>query len=780
MGAATARAKLRLIGALDLGSSLRCPRCGVRAIKDNACIHIDSCACGSKWCFLCNKESGDATGQCPRGPGNGGCDEHALFLENSPGWSDCAIEIDGEMEQPGMGAQQEYLRRRMAFLARKVMEDTPVDVWEQLRKDHAHLLTDVPTPGRNIGWETLPSAELPMFGTAGLADGDTQLTQWAALVGQEAGLEARNQRRRDQAVRRGIFPALIIALVVVLLVDSNVIASYFPPGSPMSTLNASQVCNTTEDLSNYLTSVADRCCEDNLKCSGNELSSCTSGFVCSFCGDMPLALRAAEMWPGEVLVSLTQQDSDISGDELESVVAGLSMTCDEPADTADVPSSLVFSVVRGIPWMEIVVMAVHWMCALYTLCRLQGEENERLGALLRQCLVAVPVFCSLLYWPVAKSKLDFACGNWFVYVFLAPLSVALGNLVVPIYTLPLVLNDQNRNAPPAWVICSGFIHTCNVCCVGPVYFVFVLVLRIQDDEYCEDRVAVADNADVIDTEWSGTEWPCRAVFGLSFVACCGTAALAVLDTGQAMLRAPPRANRRCDRLQTAVKFLCVYIPVLIARMYIFGWPYLLLSPRELGEVTNSTLQSVALVGSTATGIAMAVRQFADLVPVRFSECMFPFSISHVVAAVAVLCPAFALLVFWRSIGAEVPASDASFMPPIYAQAVAVAHLAFLLVLAGWLRGADQERAETFLSRRVSAWSYTKVELLRLQVLACLALICWPVVIDGACTDASNAVPIATSVVSIPHFPTQLNPQGRFREIVRAYRERVCWGCRMAC
>ena len=43
------------------------PRCGVRVLKDDKCIHMDSCPCGSRWCYLCGKEG------CPRG--GGGCDE---------------------------------------------------------------------------------------------------------------------------------------------------------------------------------------------------------------------------------------------------------------------------------------------------------------------------------------------------------------------------------------------------------------------------------------------------------------------------------------------------------------------------------------------------------------------------------------------------------------------------------------------------------------------------------------------------------------------------------
>ena len=128
-----------------------------------------SCACGSKWCFLCNKESGDGPGECPRGPGKGGCDEHALFLEKHDGWGDFAIRDENE----AAGAQKEFLRRRMAFLLREVKNDTPPEVWAQLRGKHADLLEDVPTPGRRIDWDEIDTAELPLFG-ANRDAGDAQ------------------------------------------------------------------------------------------------------------------------------------------------------------------------------------------------------------------------------------------------------------------------------------------------------------------------------------------------------------------------------------------------------------------------------------------------------------------------------------------------------------------------------------------------------------------------------------------------------------------------------
>eukprot|EP01043_Picozoa_sp_COSAG02_P077533 COSAG02_NODE_17012_length_1036_cov_0.684098_2_plen_294_part_01 len=149
---ALAELKVQVIEALDRGGSVLCPRCGTRMVKDDACIHIDSCPCGSKWCFLCAKEN------CPRG--RGGCDENSYYLEQHEGWTACNLEGESQSQ----GAQQEFYRRRQAFMVRAVMEHTPPDLWASLREKHPNLLANTPTPGRNIDWDALDSAEIPLFG----------------------------------------------------------------------------------------------------------------------------------------------------------------------------------------------------------------------------------------------------------------------------------------------------------------------------------------------------------------------------------------------------------------------------------------------------------------------------------------------------------------------------------------------------------------------------------------------------------------------------------------
>ena len=151
---ALAELMVQVVQALDRGGSVLCPHCGTRMIKDENCVHIDSCPCGASWCFLCGK---DKTG-CPRG--GGGCDEDGIYLQNLPGWGTHSI---GE-EEPPQGAQQEFYRRRQAFMVRAVMENTPPDLWASFRAQNPDLLTDTPTPGRNIDWDSLQSAEEPLFG----------------------------------------------------------------------------------------------------------------------------------------------------------------------------------------------------------------------------------------------------------------------------------------------------------------------------------------------------------------------------------------------------------------------------------------------------------------------------------------------------------------------------------------------------------------------------------------------------------------------------------------
>jgi hypothetical protein len=162
---ALAELHTRVIDALDRGGKIACPACGMQCVKDDACVHMDTCPCGSNWCFLCGKPSGSGPGQCQRGSG---CDAQSCYLENHTGWGDFGI----NGETPAQGAQKEYLRRRQAFLVRTIKQKTDPQLWDRLRNQSPGLLKDVPTDGRDIDWDTLDTAEMPLFGSnAGTVDG---------------------------------------------------------------------------------------------------------------------------------------------------------------------------------------------------------------------------------------------------------------------------------------------------------------------------------------------------------------------------------------------------------------------------------------------------------------------------------------------------------------------------------------------------------------------------------------------------------------------------------
>lgn len=177
---------------------------------------MDSCPCRTGWCFLCGKLSGSDPGKCPRGAG--GCDEASCFLESHPGWNNFAI----NGESPGAGARDEFLRRRQAFYVRRVKENADPQLWAQLREKSPTLLTDVPTPGRKIDWESVSTAEYPLFGANVGRDDISDIVDREAPVDNEAAerfeqhfreeLEADARRERRQRRQRQIKMAWIFML----------------------------------------------------------------------------------------------------------------------------------------------------------------------------------------------------------------------------------------------------------------------------------------------------------------------------------------------------------------------------------------------------------------------------------------------------------------------------------------------------------------------------------------------------------------------------------------
>ena len=235
----------KVVDALDMGGAMKCPRCGVRAIKDDACVHM-TCACTpgyGQWCFLCGKPSGPtAENKCPMG--EGGCDEPpgGAYLERHEGWGTHAL--PGEPNS-AWGAQKEFLRRRQAYLVRLCKEETMQQangeqLWARLRREHSDLLVDVPTDGRSIDWDELDDAEFPLFGSnrrnnvdprdlIGIVptEGTAALEERLQEHWREAAAAARARDNWAELLRplrqrtKAVYPAVLIALCFVVIIGTQ-------------------------------------------------------------------------------------------------------------------------------------------------------------------------------------------------------------------------------------------------------------------------------------------------------------------------------------------------------------------------------------------------------------------------------------------------------------------------------------------------------------------------------------------------------------------------------
>lgn len=226
-------------------SQVSCPQCGVRGIKNEACIHMDLCPCGSHWCFLCGRSHGNGPGQCPK---NRGCDQQSIYLENHTGWD--SFNLPGETPALGSAlnyltpcshhctaaaplktlsvfpcgrrALQELLRRRQAFFVRQIKEAAEPALWGALEEAHCDLLKDTPCVGRSVSWDEIDTAQYPMFGPNAPQEGEDPAAvearmqaHWEEL--RQADVLAERGRRRARQLKMvlpGFFSTLLAALVV--------------------------------------------------------------------------------------------------------------------------------------------------------------------------------------------------------------------------------------------------------------------------------------------------------------------------------------------------------------------------------------------------------------------------------------------------------------------------------------------------------------------------------------------------------------------------------------
>ena len=89
--------------ALTLGGGVRCPHCAQLAIKDDACMHMDSCPCrGGRFCYACGGRREDCSTHT-------GCGSLSIYLERYPGYQDFG---------GGASALREFHRRRTEAIRR--------------------------------------------------------------------------------------------------------------------------------------------------------------------------------------------------------------------------------------------------------------------------------------------------------------------------------------------------------------------------------------------------------------------------------------------------------------------------------------------------------------------------------------------------------------------------------------------------------------------------------------------------------------------------------------
>ena len=111
--------------AILLGLTVSCPGCGTRTIKDDQCMHMDSCACRVSFCYVCGGKAAD----CRRGEG---CDVRSLYLERNPGWREFG---DGD------GCLVEFHRRKVAAMLQVARQLLGPELWAVLQRAEPGILT---------------------------------------------------------------------------------------------------------------------------------------------------------------------------------------------------------------------------------------------------------------------------------------------------------------------------------------------------------------------------------------------------------------------------------------------------------------------------------------------------------------------------------------------------------------------------------------------------------------------------------------------------------------
>jgi hypothetical protein len=164
----------------------------------------------------------------------------SYYLEQHPGWGDYAL----AGENAKFGAQKEFLRRRQAFYVRAVMEVTDPAMWSKLRNKHPDLLTGVPTEGRNIEWDSLLSADFPLFGAklrAEEAAGPSAAQRRLRAHYLELRVEAEEHRRRETWRRRRqqLCIPMVALVVAALVVGTSLLIAFALPPCPVTYYNAS-------------------------------------------------------------------------------------------------------------------------------------------------------------------------------------------------------------------------------------------------------------------------------------------------------------------------------------------------------------------------------------------------------------------------------------------------------------------------------------------------------------------------------------------------------------